>query len=93
MIIVAGCIVASRQQDEPLLCLDAANPPPRYDPKVDHVPIIYPCHGEGSNQQFYVTKRNELRFLHEDDLCLTLTKAGDKVALEPCTSKVQGNFG
>ena len=85
---IAGCLVASRQQNEPMLCLDAANPPPRYDHKNAHVPIIYPCHGEGSNQMFYLTKRNEVRFLHEMDLCLSYRK--DQVGLEPCASKVQG---
>lgn len=84
----AGCLVASRQQNEPMLCLDAANPPPRYDYKTGHVPIIYPCHGEGSNQNFYVTKRNELRFLHETDLCLSYHK--ELIRLEPCASTVQG---
>ena len=71
VIVSAGCLVASREQSEPMLCLDAANPPARYDPTKNHVPIIYPCHGEGTNQNFYYTKRHEIRFLHEVDLCLT----------------------
>ena len=70
--------------------MDAANPPHEFNPFVGHKPIIYPCHGEGSNQIFFNTKRKEVRFIHSTDLCLTCQEAN--VVLTTCSSKVQGRL-
>ena len=46
---LTGSLVALKQEDEPWLCIDAANPPNEFNPLIGHTPIIYPCHGEGND--------------------------------------------
>jgi len=72
-----------------MMCVDAANPPVDFSPVDGHDPIVYPCHGMGSNQQFIFTKRNEIRFLAAKlDMCLSFGRKL-KLTLQACSSSVQ----
>ena len=86
-----GAIVTSRSQDEPMMCIDAANPPTDFSPIDGHDPIAYPCHGLGSNQHFIFTKRNEIRFIAQKvDMCLSFGRKL-RLTLQACSSSVQVN--
>ena len=77
------------------MCLDAANPPNDYNPVDGHVPILYPCHGQGGNQNFLYMKRKEIRHLaSRNDLCLSYSRKMGKnkdwiLALQVCVGNVQ----
>jgi len=63
-------------------CLDYALP--QTDPLSGQL-SVYPCHGQGGNQFFEYSSRNELRFNSEKEMCV-MTSYDDKLSMVDCAS-------
>lgn len=64
-------------------CLDYAPPPS--NPTGGKV-AMYGCHGQGGNQFFEYTSRNEVRFNSEKEMCMSAMQSDDGITMVDCTN-------
>lgn len=64
-------------------CLDYAPPP--LNPTGGKV-AMYGCHGQGGNQFFEYTSRNEVRFNSEKEMCMSAMRSDEGITMADCTN-------